>query len=182
MKTCSKCAQEKPLSEFPPHKKTKDGLQSSCRPCCAAASRAYYAKNREKCREKNRKWVAKNSDYERERQAKYRIANPEIVKAAQAAWMKRNLLRMRLHGAKRRAKTRVSLSEGLVDRLFELQKGRCTCCGMPLEDKFHIDHIVPLARGGKHEDKNIQLLRAKCNMQKKDRDPIKFMQARGFLI
>jgi 5-methylcytosine-specific restriction endonuclease McrA len=74
------------------------------------------------------------------------------------------------------------LSSKLAARLFVLQKGKCACCLQPLGDDYHIDHIMPLALGGTNTDDNIQLLRAKCNLQKNAKHPVDFMQQRGFLL
>lgn len=42
----------------------------------------------------------------------------------------------------------------------------CGFCGETLEDsKIHIDHIVPVALGGKHLMDNLRLAHAKCNME-----------------
>lgn len=73
-------------------------------------------------------------------------------------------------------------SKGLAERLFRLQRGKCACCKKPLGSDYHLDHIMPLALGGVNEDSNIQLLRAKCNMQKHTVHPVEFMQQRGFLL
>jgi hypothetical protein len=41
---------------------------------------------------------------------------------------------------------------------------------------------MPLAKGGTNTDNNMQLLKATCNQQKHAKDPVEFMQSRGFLI
>jgi 5-methylcytosine-specific restriction endonuclease McrA len=74
------------------------------------------------------------------------------------------------------------LSKEIVQKLLILQKRKCACCGEPLGNKYHIDHIVPLFLGGKNEDSNVQLLRQRCNQQKSFKDPIDFMQSKGFLL
>ena len=70
----------------------------------------------------------------------------------------------------------------IVEKLLKLQKGKCPCCSLPLGDDFHLDHKMPLALGGDHVDDNMQLLKARCNMQKRASNPIDFMQSRGFLL
>jgi 5-methylcytosine-specific restriction endonuclease McrA len=45
-----------------------------------------------------------------------------------------------------------------------------------------MDHIVPLYLGGLNVDSNIQLLRAKCNLQKNKKHPVDFMRSKGFLL
>lgn len=60
---------------------------------------------------------------------------------------------------------------------------RCACCRRNLgESGYHIDHVVPLALGGMHDDSNLQLLCPSCNMSKHAKHPIDFMQSRGFLL
>jgi hypothetical protein len=67
--------------------------------------------------------------------------------------------------------------------LYLKQGGKCAVCLKRVESKtYHRDHIVPLARGGSNLIGNIQILCRSCNMEKRDRDPIEFMQSRGFLI
>jgi 5-methylcytosine-specific restriction endonuclease McrA len=45
-----------------------------------------------------------------------------------------------------------------------------------------LDHIIPLARGGKNEYRNMQVTCPTCNRQKHSKDPIEFMQSRGYLL
>jgi len=45
MKTCNKCGETKPLSEFHKDKHRKDGHTSSCGRCCTKQSSAWYRKN-----------------------------------------------------------------------------------------------------------------------------------------
>ncbi|MBU9359553.1 HNH endonuclease [Burkholderia multivorans] len=48
--------------------------------------------------------------------------------------------------------------------------------------RFPNDDIEPLARGGSNDIANIQLLCRTCNLSKHARDPVEFMQSRGFLL
>lgn len=82
----------------------------------------------------------------------------------------------------KRIKAEGLLSNDLLAKLHKLQKGKCPCCKKSLGDDFHMDHIVPLAKGGTNTDDNIQLLRDRCNLKKSTMDPILFMQVNGFLI
>lgn len=51
------------------------------------------------------------------------------------------------------------------------QKWLCWWCGKPLNGSYHIDHRIPLKRGGKHDPGNIVLAHPRCNLQKKDKMP-----------
>ena len=69
-----------------------------------------------------------------------------------------------------------------IYKLMVKQKGRCGICAVDVTEKHHVDHIVPLANGGKTELTNLQLLCPKCNLQKSARDPVDHMQSKGKLL
>jgi 5-methylcytosine-specific restriction endonuclease McrA len=75
------------------------------------------------------------------------------------------------------------VSVDIAAKLFAMQKGRCACCKVEfVGTKYELDHIEPLAKGGRHADDNLQLLCMGCNRAKADKDPITFMQQLGFLL
>jgi hypothetical protein len=117
--------------------------------------------------------------------AEWYAKNAEKANATSAKWQKLNRDKKRIHLQNRRAKTREAggtLSSDLAARLYKLQNGKCPCCNQPLGDDYHLDHIVPVALGGSNTDSNIQLLRQRCNNQKRAKHPIDFMRSRGFLL
>jgi len=69
-----------------------------------------------------------------------------------------------------------------VDKLYSLQNGRCAVCKVNLANRFDVDHVIPLARGGSNGPENIQLLCPRFNRRKSSKDPVQFMQENGFLI
>lgn len=78
-----------------------------------------------------------------------------------------------------------SLSEMRVERIFFLivyQKGRCANCGIYLRGYFHLDHIIPLAKGGTNNRRNLQLLCQQCNLSKGAKHPVEFAIENGRLI
>jgi hypothetical protein len=200
MKHCTKCGVEKPLSEFSMCRSSRDGKQWHCKACCSAANAAAYAAdperkkaktaawfkaNKEKAQATNAAWRAENAEHKRAANAALYAANPQRKKAVMSAWVKANPDKVRVIQHNRRARKRDvggRLSSSLPTRLFALQKGKCACCGEPLGDSFHLDHIMPLALGGTNTDDNIQLLRQRCNNQKHMKHPIEFMQSKGFLL
>lgn len=163
-------------------------------------SAAWYSANKERASIFGKKRYSEKADEIKQRVKRYRLSNPEKIrldqakhrlkntdkaKAYHAAWRAKNPAISKLHRQNRRARlsaTPGKLSRNLDAKLFRLQKGRCACCGLPLGDGYHMDHIMPLALGGTNTDDNIQLLRARCNLQKNAKHPIDFMQSRGFLL
>lgn len=81
-----------------------------------------------------------------------------------------------------------SLPRGYLGRLWKMQRGKCACCLTKIPKcsegtgKVHVDHIVPVAAGGKHEQGNIQLLCSTCNVRKSSKDPVVWRQQLGYLI
>lgn len=72
---------------------------------------------------------------------------------------------------------RVALEKGpkmapdTVYRLMAEQSGRCACCPADLMAvKFHIDHIIPVCKGGLNDPENLQLLCQPCNQSKHAKD------------
>lgn len=148
----------------------------------------YRESNKEKISKCKIEWYLKNKDkISEDRSARYRD-DPEVANAARKRareWAENNKERVRIHKRNRKARIRNSpgiLSKDISARLLKLQRGKCTCCGKPLGNDYHLDHIIPIALGGTNTDDNVQLLRAECNNFKRAKHPADFMRQRGFLI
>lgn len=65
---------------------------------------------------------------------------------------------------------RVTFPEWIKSSLRARERGKCAMCGsdlvLELEDEIHIDHIVPLSKGGCNDLVNLQLLCKDCNQKK----------------
>lgn len=146
---------------------------------------AAYIKNPCKSKARAKDWYKANTKRHRLSMVAWCVANPEKARAYSAAWRIGNKEVFRIYAQNRHAQKRANggkLSQGLSAKLFKLQRGLCPCCKQPLGDNFHLDHIVPIKLGGANIDSNIQLLRQRCNNQKSSKDPLIFMQSKGFLL
>lgn len=179
---------------------TERHADGRCRPCKRAYLYQWRKSNPEKFRAIQNVWDAKNEDklkaaaaalYVKHRDTKisqakaYYEKNKAKLAPKKAAWQVANADLVRISWQNRRAQKKASggkLSKDLAEKLFSLQKGKCVCCGLPLKDGYHLDHIIPLALGGSNTDDNMQLLRQRCNNQKHAKHPVDFMQERGFLL
>ncbi len=55
----------------------------------------------------------------------------------------------------------------IKDRLYAEQRGKCVLCSRRFpKDIFEIDHIMPVARGGGNDIRNLQILCPPCNRRK----------------
>lgn len=73
-----------------------------------------------------------------------------------------------------------------VQAIFDSQRGLCANCKTMLfrhgKQKFHVDHIQPLARGGSNDKRNLQCLCPTCNLRKSAKDPMKWANENGKLL
>jgi 5-methylcytosine-specific restriction endonuclease McrA len=136
----------------------------------AAYQLDYRLKNKEKLAESKKQYYLAN----KERIAQYKKVhsrqNRDKINAYhrrwERAWYASDPTRALLKIHKRRAKTRVDIDKTLI---YNWHTKVCGICNLPIEDKFHIDHKVPLAKGGLHVVENLQLAHPVCNLRKNDK-------------
>jgi 5-methylcytosine-specific restriction endonuclease McrA len=145
----------------------------------------YFIKNRTAVIKLISAWQKNNPKKMAEKARRYYLNNKEKVLFEKKLWKNKNKSLVKIYRQNYRIKKLINggkISKGLEERLFKLQRGKCPCCNLPLGNNYHLDHIVPISRGGENIDSNIQLLRSTCNQQKHAKDPIDYMQSKGFLI
>jgi hypothetical protein len=161
-KECSKCKQTKPFAEFSPDKRVPSGCQSRCKMCMAENRRIKHSLNPKHFRKLVADSVKRNYKKTLERNNKYRDNNPEKV----AVWKKKdritNKVRVNADNAMRRAKITTSITPE-IKQIYAL---RDFYCSMSLGESFHVDHYIPLAKGGLHIAHNLRVIPAICNLRK----------------
>lgn len=86
-------------------------------------------------------------------------------------------------GTRPRPVKRQSYSQALRRRLHRAQGRRCVYCGKKISLLMsHVDHVMPLNRGGLNTETNAQLTCPGCNMRKGDRTDGEFRSRYGSLI
>jgi hypothetical protein len=158
-----------------------------------AQERARYAQNPQKHIEKSQRYYWKNPELARAKSNRwYHVSytKPEVRQRAQdrtRQWAKDNPEKARANAQVSKARRRGIGAEGLhtgddIKRIMKDQKGRCAYCRKKVGKEYHIDHIIPLAKGGTNFARNIQITCAKCNMEKHARDPIDHARKIGMLL
>lgn len=204
MKLCKICNTEKPFSEFYKNATKKDGLQYRCKVCMNRYTSWHHAENKDSINARKADYYEQNKDHISARQARYYIenrerqlavqavytaANKEKISARNAAYAKAHPEIGRLSRRKRRAM--ILNAEGThthldVERLFDLQRGKCATCACSLKKKgknvYHVDHIMPLIRGGGNGPDNLQLLCPPCNLKKNAKHPLDWAKQNGKLL
>lgn len=108
------------------------------------------------------------------------IADRDMLRARAQEWRTKNpylsTAVTHQHGVKRRNPEAYLVSDietkDLAEWLSANRGKECRYCG---QETSHIDHKIPLTRGGPHTWANIELLCVKCNQSKRDRTPEEFL-------
>lgn len=143
-----------------------------------ATQRSWRANNLDKARKYQNDFYARNRESERKRLQEYYEKNPNKRKEANARieeWRRRNREQSRSYVRNRRAKLKSSggTHNGEdIKRLISGQKGCCWWCGrkIPL-GRHHVDHRIPIARGGSNGPENLVISCAPCNHKKSSKMP-----------
>lgn len=76
----------------------------------------------------------------------------------------------RRHAATRKARKLGQLIEEVDPRIvYQMHGGMCGICKEFIEGDFHVDHVIPLSKGGMHGYVNVQPAHPKCNFSKGNR-------------
>lgn len=135
-----------------------------------AKRRAKYLANVERVKEQTREWISNNKERHREAVKRYRAANPDMKRAEKS---KRRAV-IRNAGGKFTAKD--------VQSLLVSQRWLCVYCKASIKGCHEIDHVVPLALGGRNDKSNLQMLCKSCNRKKGAMHPTEFAQQQGLLL
>lgn len=191
---CLECEQVLPLTDFRKNHKMRGGYTNRCKSCLLRMDHARWAAMDPGER-------AATLERYRHRNREYRVKNASLVKARKADYFQRNKARLieKTYAHRRKNPERLrELARGWSNRRRTLvaggltakqqadwasaQKKVCHWCGKACAKKYHIDHVQPLSRGGKHEVRNLCIACPPCNLRKNNKDPIEWAQSLGKLL
>ena len=128
MKTCQKCREAKPTSEFSKNKTKHDGLQTVCKDCWKIYYRTYIAKTEGKKAWRQRSMLTK------------------IRRWQNATPLERNALMEKNKLQRRRRRLR------LRDQILDAYGHACACCGETTREFLAIDHVNNDGHKDRRED------------------------------
>lgn len=173
-RTCVECAKDHDRKQKETHRET-----------LRERDRVKYWNNPKRFRAKTHIWRTLNLERALIATREWRENNKDRRKEYQAKWCLENPGSGAFHRNKRRAAARgaegTHTPQDITD-LYTAQKGRCAYCKAKVGKKYHVDHIQPLAKGGRNDKGNLQICCPICNLRKHAKDPIDFAQELGLLI
>jgi 5-methylcytosine-specific restriction endonuclease McrA len=178
---CRTCEQMQPLDQFAKG-------QRECRTCRSERNARYRAANADKEAERHRRYHAENREtllpkFRMYQQRAY-YRDPERFRAGRRdSWRRmtaeqrqefyrQNREARQVHSDMRRARV-IGTTVEPIRRAAIIDRDHRTCylCGRDeLTDRqIHLDHVVPLSRGGTHTADNIRVACRRCNYRKANR-------------
>ena len=157
-------------------------------------SRDYYSKNKTQLISKNSEWVSMDRNrnpqkwrvhdrkaYLRriENRRSYYVKNRDKLAAYGSNYRKTHSELLRVYGQTRRARKKGAAGHHTVADIkaqYERQCGKCYYCGAKVGSSYHVDHVVPLSRGGSNDISNLVIACPTCNQKKRARLPHEFSE------
>lgn len=141
--------------------------------------RSYRAANKERLASRRSEWYAANKERLSAWHHAYYVENKERVIERTRRYYAANPDKVRAGRLRRRA--RIAQAEGThtatdIQVQYERQKGKCYWCNERVGSDYHVDHIVPLARGGSNWPENLVIACPTCNLSKHDKLPHEWPQ------
>jgi len=190
-KFCNKCKKIKSFSEFFKDKSRKDGYQNICK-CCGKKYRQehklvsakyrqrhrteiaeykakYYQEHKEQITECKAKYYQEHKLEKAEYMAKYRQKHKAEITEYKAKYQQEHKLERAARNAKHRA-NKLNQTPDNVDfkKIIEFYK-QAQQLTKETNIKYHVDHIIPLSKGGLHHENNLQIITATQNLRKSNK-------------
>jgi 5-methylcytosine-specific restriction endonuclease McrA len=175
---CVKCGFEGKEEFFMKDNGKRCGYRSICKRCRNDYLDCWRDKNRERIEESNRRYYENNPGKRKEISSKYykrisfnneKMENRRRISRKWSRTFKGRVMR-KIQEQKRRKYIK-DTDDGTINfysimELMKRQNYKCAISGKDISRNFHIDHIIPLFKDGKHIISNIQLLHPIENLRK----------------
>ena len=182
MKLCTKCNNEKDGNHGSYCKscnnKQATEYQQNNKKKTLEYAKEYYQNNKKKVLERNKEYYQSNKEQIKESKKEYRKNNPHKTRE----YKQNNPHKGREADRKRRALKQKNIHKPYTeDQVLEKYGTNCHICkedinllanrsaGAPgWERGLHLDHVIPLSKGGPDSLNNVKPAHGSCNLQKHD--------------
>ena len=168
-KHCSRCNEWKPLEDFYKDNSKWDGLHAFCKKCTSKIDHDTYMKDPQSKYKKVLEYQRRTG-----RISRYHPYDPKYYSSPNGKEHKKK------NDQKRRELIKAANAEHKItpediDNVKLKYNNRCAYCGKDCTEIYHIDHILPLCRGGKNNIENLALSCPRCNYRKRNKTDIEFI-------
>ena len=190
MKTCPGCSQELSSDSFYKNSARKDGIDSHCKQCSSTRKKKFRENNPGHFSDRDKEYRNQDGykEKQKERTSKWYVKNKDKSLENGRAWKKLNLERAReldrMKSHKRRA---LKLNNGhfpyTEQQVLETYGTDCNICNLPIdlnaarqvgkpgwENGLHIDHLLPISKGGPDILSNVRATHGLCNITKNNKE------------
>lgn len=170
-KTCRSCNKILHHSNFHKDKSKSDGLCPYCKECKNHKGRELYKKDPDKKKKSVKEYMKRTGEYYR-----YKPYNPQYYSSDKSK------LKKKVRDLKRRVQIRgnddFKITSRVVQDILDNSNGKCNYCGKDCKENYHIDHIIPVSRGGGNNIDNLCLSCPSCNWSKGNKTAEEFIKYR----
>lgn len=179
MKRCKYCMEEKSLADFRLRKDCRDGHANICKKCESKSRMLWQQNNPDKAKQaKVRYYTSDKGKAQKQKEDRaYALsggrANAEHKRSLSPISEARKLAKNKSQLARRGLQKQLSDFDNFVlSEAVKLAKLRSKYSKFA----WHVDHIVPVSRGGTSESDNLQVVPAKWNQQKSNTSNTRFFE------
>lgn len=148
-----------------------------------AGKKRYYeqVKNDPAWQEAQKQYREETKDIKKKYDREYQVNNRDALSVKKKKWANENKeLRneiSRSYKARRRMwESADSDSTTKINNWARKAEKVCKWCGVNCQESFHLDHIIPLSKGGSHTIKNLCISCPTCNVRKNAMMPEEFVE------
>ena len=180
-KRCTKCKILKTLEEFDRCSSCKNGRRERCKECrkteyqdnreeIIKRAKINYIKNKPKIQKYKKEYAQKNKTKLSKKLKKYYKENKDRLRENGKKYYQKNkdlfLIASRKRKALKKSSSDGTITKSSLEELLQKQNNKCHHCGCELDETKHLDHYIPLSKGGIDSIINVVWSCARCNLTK----------------
>lgn len=188
-KRCCTCHLIQDLQNFYKNKSFKDGFAARCKQCVKEYNhnnkdyinklrRQQYIKNIDNCRKSSKKSHLTHREDRLKKQKQYYQNNKNYFKYKNKKYREENKDYILLKNSKRKKIIQLgNISQIEINDLLKNNNNQCFYCKIFVKRgiNLHLDHKVPLSKGGNHHINNLVPSCASCNLHKGTKNVEEFL-------